>query len=317
MFVHDDAIPQIVSTLIAHPETYAVASNLINSPLAAWLAYHVNALHPFLPEMTPYADFDLSHSAGTWRPSELPMHSGTTNSTFNLTQMPTAPYKGHRWLPLETNPDNLLKTPIAGVTPGDTNSALGLAWLKWTIAAQQHMSFFKNVEDNRLDRYHAGSEREGIWNMQFERYNINFMAVRGKTLLDRPFWFDPATPNDALIPASQAAAASLDLAARRRKESGRDRNEHVRMRMNLDFNADGKADVRLADDEWAMTQVVPLELRKPVLVQTRALVAHFAFYPQVEQMRRTDILDRYRAYANEMVCAADNQKARLRDELEF
>jgi len=228
--------------------------------------------------------------------------------------MPHAPYKGHHWLPLETNAVNILRTPIAGVTPGDTNDALGQAWLKWTIAAQQHMSFFKNVEEGRLDRYHAGSEKEGIWNMQFERYNINFIAIRGSTLRARPFWFDPGRADEPIIPANQAAAASIEFAAKKAQE-GVDINEHLEL--NLDFNNDGKADERLSDDEWAMTQVVPLELRKPVLVQTRALVAHFAFYPQVEEMRKTDILDRYRAYANEMLCAPGNQKSRLRPELGF
>ena len=135
----------MVSTLVAHPEMYAVASNLIYSALAYWLHYHVNALHPFLPELNPPPGFDLSHSGKTWRPSELPTYDGTPADSFNLAMIAHAPYKGHRWLPLETNPDNILKTPIAGVTPGDTNNAFGQAWLKWTIAAQQHMSFFKNV----------------------------------------------------------------------------------------------------------------------------------------------------------------------------
>lgn len=43
-----------------------------------------------------------------------------------------------------------------------------------------------------------------------------------------------------------------------------------------------------------------------VLVQTHALAAHFSFGAQPE-MYDTDLLSRYRAYANEMVCTAENQ----------
>lgn len=42
------------------------------------------------------------------------------------------------------------------------------------------------------------------------------------------------------------------------------------------------------------------------LVQTHALTAHFSFAVQKE-MYDTDLLSRYRAYANEMVCTAENQ----------
>ena len=42
------------------------------------------------------------------------------------------------------------------------------------------------------------------------------------------------------------------------------------------------------------------------LVQTRALAAHFSFAVQHE-MYDTDLLSRYRAYANEMICGVKNQ----------
>lgn len=50
-----------------------------------------------------------------------------------------------------------------------------------------------------------------------------------------------------------------------------------------------------------------LIMAKPaLLVNTHAIAAHFSFRSQHE-MYDTDILDRYRAYANEMVCTKDNQ----------
>lgn len=49
-----------------------------------------------------------------------------------------------------------------------------------------------------------------------------------------------------------------------------------------------------------------------VLVDTHALCAHFHFFTQRE-IASTDLLDRYRAYANENICAATNQKTRMID----
>lgn len=47
-------------------------------------------------------------------------------------------------------------------------------------------------------------------------------------------------------------------------------------------------------------------------MQTRAIAAHFTFGPQ-RNVYHTDLLLRYRAYANERVCAADNQKEEFPD----
>ena len=43
-----------------------------------------------------------------------------------------------------------------------------------------------------------------------------------------------------------------------------------------------------------------------LLVNTHAVTAHFSFRTQHE-LYDTDILDRYRAYANELICSKDNQ----------
>lgn len=47
-------------------------------------------------------------------------------------------------------------------------------------------------------------------------------------------------------------------------------------------------------------------------MQTKAVAAHFTFEPQ-RYVYHTDLLLRYRAYANERVCAADNQKEEFPD----
>lgn len=60
------------------------------------------------------------------------------------------------------------------------------------------------------------------------------------------------------------------------------------------------------DDEHELSVGIPTKLNRPVLVNTHAVAAHFSFRTQHE-LYETDLLDRYRAYANEMVCTKDNQ----------
>lgn len=61
-------------------------------------------------------------------------------------------------------------------------------------------------------------------------------------------------------------------------------------------------------DEVMLTEIIPKELDMPVLVATRAVVSHYSFKGDRENVLKTDLLDRYRAYANEMVCARGIRK---------
>ncbi|PGG99059.1 hypothetical protein GX51_06476 [Blastomyces parvus] len=58
----------------------------------------------------------------------------------------------------------------------------------------------------------------------------------------------------------------------------------------------------LVDDEGMLTKSIPKRLRRPVLVATGALASHYAFASQVNDLMQTDILSRYRAYANDLIC---------------
>ena len=62
------------------------------------------------------------------------------------------------------------------------------------------------------------------------------------------------------------------------------------------------------DDEEELTVTIPQRLGKSLLLDSRSLVAHFHYGRQQADIMKTDLLDRYRAFANEMVCAVDNQK---------
>ena len=66
------------------------------------------------------------------------------------------------------------------------------------------------------------------------------------------------------------------------------------------------------DDEAHFSIHLPRKLKRQTYIQTRALASHFSFGPQ-RQMYETDLLSRYRAYANEKVCGTGNQIAIPKD----
>ena len=70
---------------------------------------------------------------------------------------------------------------------------------------------------------------------------------------------------------------------------------------NLPFDVD-------EDDEAHFSIHLPEKLRRQTYIQTRAMAAHFSFGPQRE-LYDTDLLSRYRAYANEKICGKRHQIA--------
>ncbi|KAF7523003.1 hypothetical protein G7054_g11951 [Neopestalotiopsis clavispora] len=259
VWIDDDAVPRMIETLIEHPEAHDIAGNIINSPITSFFHFHHGAVHPYLPEMKRPGGLGLPTD---WRVSQLPLHAGNNSEKYDWEPQNTKPnphfavgdqggppYENHRWLPLHNTSADLQKTPIAAAT----YDAFGMGWKSWAIGAQQHYSLLQNIEEQRLDRYWFGDRENGIWNMQYGRYNLNFLAIWGSSVAK-------------VLPGT--------------------------------------------DDEHDLTVKIPLMLKKPCLVDTRALVAHFGFGIQPE-ISHTDLLDRYRLYANEHVCAANNQKARL------
>ena len=88
-----------------------------------------------------------------------------------------------RWLPVRGQAA-IQKTLIARTE----NGAFGGGWWSCAIAAQQHYSFFDNLENNRKNVYHlqrgSTSKTDAIWGNSGERISINFLALRGETVLD-------------------------------------------------------------------------------------------------------------------------------------
>lgn len=247
----------MVHTLLAHPEAHGVAANIVNSPLTHWLHYHSEAVLPYLPA----SNWDEASTLSTWRASVLPRWSGEHTERWEFVDRPSGrpfhigeaggpPSKNHRWLPMARTSENLMVTPIAA---GRDYNPFGRGWTEWTMAAQQHYSFLDNLEREDLGKYWAGNQ-EGIWNMQYTRYNLNFLAMLGKSV--------------------------------KMMEVG-------------------------GDDEESLTVTIPKALKRPCLVDTHAIITHFGFKTTPE-LEETDLLERYRLYANERVCAKNNQRLKLK-----
>lgn len=202
IWLHDDAIPHITQTLIAHPEAHAICGNLINSATLSWLHYHNGAVHPYLPEPRPPPL--RNHPDPTdWRPSNLPSYPYNrtllTKARYNFStedahgrtfrKKPTniplgtpggAPYPNHRFLPLPSTYLNI--TPIAAAV----YDPFARGWTSWAVGAQQLYSLLENIERGWLEKYWFG-DGEGVWNMQYERANVNFMAIWGSSVArERP-----------------------------------------------------------------------------------------------------------------------------------
>ena len=170
-------IPNIVKTLADHPEYFLVSANLINQPAFSWVHYHLGVVHAYLPELDPPADLDQRKP--DWRASELPEWSGPQDRDFKADF--GAPFKGHRWLPLKTGtPDD--DTPIT--TTEYHQGSRG--WSSWAVAAQQHYSFFENLENDTLDAY-----RFSMWDFKYDRISVHLLAIWGKDIIDSlPFAAD-------------------------------------------------------------------------------------------------------------------------------
>ncbi|KAJ8608633.1 hypothetical protein MRB53_039517 [Persea americana] len=239
----------MVHSLLAHPEAYCVAGNLVNSPIAHWLHYHTGAIRPYLPDLVP----PQTYSKPSWRPSLLPgifWHRGA-GLQFRHTRI-----RSSKMATSGKHDREPAKTPIAAAS----YDAFGPGWSRyvpclqrrrhqtdvdrWQLAAQQHYSLFENLERGELDRYWAGT-KDGLW------------SHSARPSLQHQFLAD----------------------------MGLDPWQHAPIGDN---------------DEYEMSQVIPMELGK-LFSWILMPLQHISPFTCRQELRRTDVLDRYRSYANEMV----------------
>ena len=262
VWIGENVIPEIVTSLLEEPKAATVLVNLINSAALGWIHESIGAMHAYLPERkAPEHAPPESYGPKAWRASALPTHrlhedlkSVDATPFFDTDEDwdGGAPYPNHRWLPVRNQGRSVRFTPVRRANFDPFSFQLG----HWQIAAQAHYSFLQNLETDSLSKYmHFGNNVTGLWDLLGMRGNANLMAVRSDDILNNVDKFD---------------------------------------------GFDGK------DDEAFMTQELPGYLGRECYIQSRALAVHFSFGPQ-RTLYETDLLARYRAYANEFVCASDRQ----------
>ncbi|KAI0157067.1 hypothetical protein GGR52DRAFT_582886 [Hypoxylon sp. FL1284] len=270
VWIHPDAIPQLVHTRIALPHPYAISSNLVNSPVTGMEQYHYGAIHPFLPDPSGRPSF---HATESWRVSEKKGYpEEDLTDDYEIFDM-KPPYRGHPWLLVSDDHYDLLKTPMGKYDQnrGSDAIAFGAAWKSWGIGAQQQYSLLHNLEQNKIHRYFFGR-------------NIRY-------------------PEKASAPNATAIVAGSTSGP-----GGEQTYDTGFNRYNLNFCAVWGSDIRdqlpiAEDDEQDITSDIPRRIGRPFLIDTRSVVAHFSFFTQQDGISKTDLLDRWRAYANEAVCA--------------
>lgn len=246
--------------------------------------FHHNVIYPFVPDPKREPGRNASE---TWRVSELDRYPKgqrrkLKNKSDESVMFPEVPYRGHPFVLLSEDNFDLLHTSMGRYDqdPGGDFIAFSPVWKSWAMAAQQQYSLLYNLEKNQISRY---------------------------------FFGEPATyPANAKGPDRNATVA----APKREGEptlGGEQIFDTQFRRYNLNFCAVWGSDIKkhlpmADDDEDAITHVIPQETGRPFIIDTRAVVGHFSFFTQADEIRQTDLLDRWRAYANEAVCKPDNLK---------
>ncbi|KAI9719704.1 MAG: hypothetical protein M1828_006137 [Chrysothrix sp. TS-e1954] len=231
VFIGNETIPSLIKSKIEHPEHLAISANVINNPALASTHYHLGAIRPYLPDLSPLpAENEKSPS---WRASELPPWTGPPD--FRLAKHSSTSGPRHRWLPLPST-FGLDGTPIVMTDWRFGGAALN----SWSVAAQEHYSFLENLEKGELSRYDLHS-----WDGHYKRISINMIAVLGDDIVSyRP------VPKD--------------------------------------------------DEQW-LTVDLSAKTGRHVVIDGKALAVHYAFGPQ-KGLDTTDLLERYRSYAQEEIC---------------
>lgn len=241
LFIDDRTIPSMVKRKVEHPEYFAVSANIVNNFGLSWVHYHMGAVHPYLPDLAP-----LNGSTISWRPSELPQWIGPPEWNWTDWQAP----ERVRFLPVAIDQRGSNRNDL---TPMATAEYAGANWISkrigWLAVAQQHYSFFENLEKQELRRY--GFD---LWDSIYDRISINLIAIAGDDIVDM-----------MPMPAADEQAIAMD---------------------------------------W------PRKTGRHVVFDGHGLATHYGYQsnsaknnPQHRGLENTDVLDRYRLYAEENICS--------------
>lgn len=150
-----------------------MSANVVNQPMISWMHWTLGAVLPYLPDTENEYPEVQSGEFLDWRASKLPTYDGPEDMK-DILKWQSPDDKMHRWLPLRNRKDHILDgTPIVKTE----YDPFGRGLAHWQIAAQQHYSFFENLENNELEKY-----MYNIWDFQYKRVGIQFIAIMGSDI---------------------------------------------------------------------------------------------------------------------------------------
>ncbi|WAO87225.1 Hypothetical protein NCS54_00452900 [Fusarium falciforme] len=79
LWIDDNAIPNLVTRTIDHPEDFVVAGNIINNPPLGFMHFRMGALHPYFPELEQPSY--VTSGTDYWKPSRHGFWDGPKNFT--------------------------------------------------------------------------------------------------------------------------------------------------------------------------------------------------------------------------------------------
>jgi hypothetical protein len=176
VFISDNAIEDIVTYKLNHPEHLFVSANIINHPKLQTVHNAFMTQFPFAPDTHP-----VQHPGNNWRISNLP--SSPVEYVRSMNEFPVPPDYKHRWLPMRN------------ATIDDCPIREGIDCSgrpRWECATIAHYSFFQHLE-NRPPLFQrvliVDSEKTydfGVWDFHgtaYERWSINFFAAWGHEII--------------------------------------------------------------------------------------------------------------------------------------
>lgn len=175
----------------------------------SWVHYHMDALHPYLPEevdlqSNPVVEADDSNTSyQSWHYRDYPYWSGPQDKVFHIDFDP--PYQGHRWLRLREDSE-IERTPLPRLQYDTWGSGL----VNWEVAAPVLYSFLENLAEQRLDRY----QEKKRWLTSPDRLSINLIAIWSNDVLDNlPVDSDDETWLTISLPRKLKRRVTVDMHA--------------------------------------------------------------------------------------------------------
>lgn len=310
--MEDTVVPTLVRTLSSRKRLSLVSANIVgpSSPSMNWIHWSSGAIQAYLPELTN--DFPITTGRRIdWRASSLPTWTGPRS--FNASSWSSPGNVPHRWLPVRGDEGSRLmnQTPMASAryekrdtspsspssketahTPIIRHKHAHQQWKTkdggtsppsstWQMAAQAHYSLLDALEANDLGRY-----RFGLWDFHESSTTmtgLHLVAMTGKDInAAKPICSDDARHMIVTMPRK---TGRRKLSTPRLLSCRTQQVSNKAPRTDPCTNADA-----VAAGEAVAAHYSPDGYRGRHRAQDGGLDS-------------TDVLDRYRAFARENICA--------------